>query len=300
MFENLTGKKNFSLDRLVTLCRVAESGTIGSAAGDDANRQSQYSRQIAELESFLGIDLLDRQSRPYRLTEEGFELSRIGSNYLSALDDFVGKCAERPSKLVIGAGESLIHWLLIPEVLPALKKALPGTHVLFRNLRTEAIVDALQSGQIDLGFVRRNALSSTLRSAGKFVLNYRLFVPKKFRVHLSSPVRLGDLAGVPMAVLEGGGQFRTTLENLAADAGVELRFETECSSSTQVALLVARKECCAILPAYARNQLDPTTIGEYEVAGFRSLERTLCFAWNPKRAAIRPILATTAKVCAGA
>lgn len=300
MFENLVGKKNLSMDRLATLCLVDEVGSIGKAAGGDANRQSQFSRQIAELESFLGIDLLDRSAKPYRITEKGAELARICRNYLSALDDFVGTCSGQPSKLIIGAGESLIHWLLIPAVLPVLKQAFPEARISFRNMRTEAAIESLQSGEIDIGFVRKDALTPVLSAAGKFVLDYRLYVPKKFRARLKSPVKFEEIAKLPLAVLEGRGQYRTTLENLATEVGVELKFVTECSSSTQVALLVSRKECCAILPAYAESQFDRAGVQSYEVKGLRSLERTLCFAWNSKRAGVRPILAKAAKVCATA
>jgi len=300
MFENLVGKKNFSIDRLSTFCHIAEAGSIGAATGDNANRQSLYSRQVGELESFLGIDLLDRHAKPYRVTEAGQELSRICRNYLSALDGFVAGCQDRPSKLVIGAGESLIQWLLIPGVLPALRNALPGTNVIFRNLRTEEIIESLQNGEIDLGFVRDNAVKSGLLKKGKFHQDYRAFIPKKFRAKLTSPVTLDQLAKFPMAVLEGGGQYRTTLERLAAEAGTELGFVTECSSSTQVALLVARKECCAVLPSFARSQLDEATIDDFAVEGLKPLERNLCFAWSPKRAEILPIVKEAVEVCAGA
>ena len=108
------------------------------------------------------------------------------------------------------------------------------------------------------------------------------------------------MADLPFAVLEGRGQYRTTLENLAVEAGVNLNLAMECSSSTQVALLVSRKECCAILPAYAESQFDRSGVESYQVKGLRSLERTLCFAWNPKRADVRPIVAKAAEVCASA
>lgn len=300
MFENLIGKKNLSLDRLATLCHVAEAGSIGAAVGDNANRQSLYSRQISELESFLGIDLLDRHSKPYRVSEQGLELSRMSRNYLSALDAFVSTCQNRPQKLVIGAGESLIQWLLIPGVLPALKKSLPGTSVIFRNLRTEAIIDALQNGEIDLGFVRDNAVRGGLMKKGDFVQDYRAFVPRKFRVKLKSPITLDQLAGIPMAVLEGEGQYRTTLDKLASETGAKLNIVTECSSSTQVALLVARKECCAVLPSFARSQLDPATIDNYEVKGVEPLTRRLCFAWSPKRAEILPLVGSAVEICSNA
>jgi len=298
MFSNLVGRKNLSLDRLATLSHVAEAGSIGAAAGHDPNRQSQYSRQIAELESFLEVDLLDRHSKPYRLTEKGLDLGRICRNYLSALDDFVASCRGRPARVVVGAGESHIQWLLIPAILPRLRKAIPGVQVVFRNLQTQAIIEGLQNGELDLGFVRRNAVPKGLKTAGNWRQGYRLFVPRKLRAKLKPPVGLDQLEGLPMAVLEGEGEFRKTVDALCREAGVRMDLGAECSSFTQVAVLVGRRECCAILPSFARSQLDEATIEEFAVKGFKGLERTLCLAWNPKRAGIRPVIERAAAVIA--
>lgn len=297
MYKNLTGKKNFSIDRLATLSHIAESGSISAATGDDSNRQSLYSRQIAELESFLGIDLLDRHSKPFRVTKQGIELSRISRNYLSVLDDFVGRCKNIPSKLVVGAGESQIQWLLIPGVLPKLRKMMPGVSIVFRNLQSASIIEALNTGEIDLGFVRKNAVPKNLKSSGSWIQDYKLFIPKKFRARLKPPVSLDKLTGFPMAVLEGSGQFRNILSEMESRSGIELGFDIECSSSTQVAQLVNRREYCAILPSFSRTQLDTKSIDSYPVKGFKSLERELCFAWNPKRAEIRPAIEKAASIC---
>ena len=298
MFENLSAKKNFSIDRLVTLCHVAEAGSIRAATGDNSIKQSQYSRQISELSSFLGVKLLDDSTKPHRVTEQGLELSHIARDLLTALDDFVGSCQGQPSKLVLGAGESQIQWLLIPSVLPKLKRAFPETNVIFRNLQTNSIIEALLNGEIDIGFVRKSALPGTLNSVGSFQIPYRLFIPKKFRAAFRTPVSLDQIAVHPMAVLEGAGQVRTTLDALAKDAGVKLRIVTECSSLTQLALLVSRKECCAILPQISRSQLDDS-IDDYLVKGFESQER-LSFAWNPRRTKIKPIVEKAARICSEA
>lgn len=297
MFDNLIGRKNFSLERLATLCHVAEAGSIGAATGDNPNKQSLYSRQIGELENFLGMDLLDRNSRPYRVTEGGAQLVTIARNYLSALDDFVATCQNKPSRLIIGAGESLIQWALIPKILPELRQKLEEVSVVFRNFRSEAIIEALKSGELDLGFVRKSAVPKGLETAGNFTLGYRLFVPKKFRVKLNEPVGFAEIAKLSLALLEGSGQFRRTVDQLAREAGVRLNLVTECSSATQVALLVARKECCAILPSFAKAQLDGTSTDDFGIEGFKQLERTLCFAWSPKRAGIRPIVEKAARIC---
>ena len=299
MFEKLIGQKGLSLDRLATLCHIAEAGSIGAATGDNSNRQTLYSRQIKELEGFLGVDLLDRGSRPHRVSEQGLQLALIARNYLTALDDFVSNCRNQPARIVIGAGESLIQWALIPSILPLLRKQLPEAKVAFLNLRTEPMIDALQSGEIDVGFVRKNAVPRTLKSVGSMQFGYRLFVPKKFRVKLKSPVNFKQLGDLPVALLDGGGQLRSTINELAEQAGMQLNVVAECSSATQLALLVSRKECCAILPAFAKSQLDETTADDYPVEGFKKLERTMCFAWSPKRAEIRPIVEKAAKICGG-
>ena len=53
MFEELFGKRGLSLDRLQTLCEIADKGSIGEATKGNTNRQTQFSRQVGELEKFL-------------------------------------------------------------------------------------------------------------------------------------------------------------------------------------------------------------------------------------------------------
>ena len=60
-----------SIDRLNTLCAVVEAGTIAAAAGPDLNRQSQFSRQIKELEKALGANLFERSGKTLKANETG-------------------------------------------------------------------------------------------------------------------------------------------------------------------------------------------------------------------------------------
>ena len=62
MFENLFSEHGLSLERLRTLQLVSEAGSIAAAARGDTTRQSQYSRQLKELEQFFGTTLTRRQS----------------------------------------------------------------------------------------------------------------------------------------------------------------------------------------------------------------------------------------------
>ena len=63
MFEELLSRRGLSFDRLRALVEVTQSGSIARAAEGDPNKQSQYSRQLKELEEFFGIELTQREGK---------------------------------------------------------------------------------------------------------------------------------------------------------------------------------------------------------------------------------------------
>lgn len=289
MFDELFGKSGLSLERLQTLCEIAEKGSIGEATKGDSNRQTQFSRQIGELEKFFGVELLNRDSRPYRLTEEGRELAQISRGYLSSLSDFQANCSDRPVRLVIGAGESIIQWLLMP-MLERLSKEIPEAVISMRNLRTNTIIKDLTDGDIDLGLVRKSAVAKPLKSVGKWEYGYRLFVPKRMRTQLTGKLKISQLSDLPLAVIEGGGEFRQRLAALAKAEEARLYIRLECSSYSQIATAIQSGGYCGFLPHFASRYLPETNFQSFEVTGFESLRRELVFAWNPKQEQLRPVI----------
>lgn len=295
MFDELFGKSGLSLERLQTLCEVAEKGSIGEATKGDSNRQTQFSRQISELERFFGVELLNRDSRPYRLTEEGRELAQISRGYLSSLSDFHANCSDRPVRLVIGAGESIIQWLLMP-MLEHLSKEIPEAVISMRNLRTNTIIKDLTDGDIDLGLVRKSAVAKPLKSVGKWEYGYRLFVPKRMRSKFSGKLKIAQLADFPLAAIEGGGEFRQQLAALAKAEEARLYIRLECSSYSQIATAIQSGGYCGFLPHFASRYLPETNFQSFEVTGFESLRRELVFAWNPKQEQLRPVIGKVVKL----
>ncbi|MBU6300510.1 MAG: LysR family transcriptional regulator [Verrucomicrobia bacterium] len=311
MWESFIGQRGFSLDRLATLCRVAEHGGIMAAAGhglaasDKAalqNRQSQYSRQIAELEMFLGGDnrvaLLDRSVKPHRLTPEGEELARLSRNFLAGLDDFVASRAAGTRRVVIGAGERLIQWIIMPEMLPKLRTAYPGMTSLFLNRKTQDIVKGLEDGTLDFGLLRPGILDRLeFETAGKWVETYHFFVLRRVRPKLPDCPSVADLQRYPLAVLEGGGETRTALERLFFKAGAKPNIQLECSSLTQVAQAV-EMEYAAFLPHFAKSRMS-ANVEAFRVPGLDVLDVEQTLAWSRERANYRPVLRQIAALLAG-
>ena len=140
MFNDLFSQGGLSLDRLRTFCAVAETGGVTKAAGGDPTRQSQFSRQIKELETFFGVQLTRRQGKIIILSPAGIRLARIARESFIGLSDFQRACKDEPLESSIGAGDALLQWLLFPQ-MGQLYDTLPKVSFNVVSLRTLDIAE---------------------------------------------------------------------------------------------------------------------------------------------------------------
>ena len=293
MFEALFEKSGISLERLRTLCLIDKHGGITRAAAvfgkeNVTTKQSQFSRQVKDLENFFGVDLLDRDVQPHRLTTEGKVLASIAHDALGDLEDFTQTCENRPVRLTIGAGESLIQWMLMPN-LERIRAQLQNTSIGFLNRTTAQTIEGLLNGELDLGVVRKTALTKQLEHFHLGSFGYRLFVPKRMRKKFGESMSISELDGVRLALLEGSGEFRSSVDQLAAGAKVKLNIELECSSSTQVAYAIGSLNYAGILPEFAGKVLGQEKVSAHRLEGF-DVQRSLSVAWNPRRSESHPLI----------
>ena len=105
-----------SLDRLATFCRVATAGSVTMAAGGNPTRQSQFSRQIKELEAFFQTKLIERKGGGVALTAVGERLHEMAEAQILSLKRFREEQAVEPDKLCVLAPDFLINWLILPQL----------------------------------------------------------------------------------------------------------------------------------------------------------------------------------------
>ena len=108
--------------------------------------------------------------------DAGQRLYEIVGHTLRALEELRGTCAGLPVELVVGAGESIIQWLLLPR-LPGLAEAHPRLAVTFHNLKTDEILRHVLDGGIDFGVVSRCEPHRALSIAPLGKLEFCLFAP---------------------------------------------------------------------------------------------------------------------------
>lgn len=294
MTHPLLARSGLSLDRLASFVAVADAGGLGAAARGDAVRQSQLSRQLKELESFFGAALVERRRGAFRLTATGRTLLEIARGALTRLEDFERHCAGALTEVHIGAGESVLVWLLTPR-LGRLLEAEPPVAFTLHNLQSEEIVTRLRDGRLDFGILRQADVGAGLESQTLGCVSYALFVPESALARgPREPVRR-LLSRLPLAVLEGGGAVQDTLAAWTARHGVAMNIRLRCTSLVQAAAVVARLGLASVLPTWAAAAFAPGQVTQVRLPFLNPLQVPLRLAWTKRQLGVRPFLDRLAK-----
>jgi DNA-binding transcriptional LysR family regulator len=287
MFESLFANRGLSLDRLRALVEVHDAGSIAHAAPGDPVRQSQYSRQLREISEFFGVEVARRHGKILKLTAQGTRLADLAREHFRSLQDFRAECRSESVDYTIAAGDSLVHWLIIPRLGALISSATP-TRFALSNLRTNEIVQHLGDGRVDFGVIRKDAVSSGLKSAPLGVLSYVAVIPHALVRKGSKPVLRDVLGSLPLASQTADGQFSQRLREIAQSLGVELRPALACQSFPQMLVAVKSGAFAAILPALALDDLAPGSFLVLPAGPLQKLHRAMVLTWNPRLVDVRP------------
>ena len=274
------------MDRLRVLCEVAEAGSIARAAGSDPVRQSQFSRQLKELEDFFEIELTRRQGKGLVLTEAGKELVQIARESIGRLHDFQLRAGNRPLSFSIGGGDSLVQWLILPR-LADLQKNLPKINLRLQNLRTVEMINRLQELSLDFALVRRDALSEPLASVPLGKMEYALFCPRNLIKGDERPNLRQLVSKIPLAMQSGDGAFMRQFQEWAQENRLDISIKLECDSFPQACRAACSGQLATILPTIARCDFPKDRFLELDLPFLNKKPRQICLAWNPRTLRLR-------------
>lgn len=279
MFEELLSQNGLSLDRLKNFCLVAETGGISRACNGNASKQALISRQIRELETFFGADLIRRKGSGIELTASGIELASQARLHFQGMQDFKARCANLPIEFRIAAGNSVLEWLVVPCIGQITRAATGSTFTLI-DLRSKDVVQGLLDHTVDFGIVRKSAVVKPLkfRSLGK--CGYSLFVPLQLCEQSKIP------PSVPLAISVGG-EFLQSFAQATKACKHPPNVVYRCSSFPLAANLARAGVAAAVLPDIARSSLS-TIAPPVAVPWFKTVYRDLGIAWHDRLTDVRP------------
>jgi LysR family hydrogen peroxide-inducible transcriptional activator len=142
-----------TLRQLRYFASLARHRHFGQAAEACAVTQPALSMQIRELETELGLDLVERRPGEVVLTDTGVEIASRAEGVLSATRDLVEFARSRGralgGRLHLGVIPSLAPYVL-PRVLPAIQRRYPDLEIELRETQTRQLVSELAQGSLDL------------------------------------------------------------------------------------------------------------------------------------------------------
>ena len=238
---------------------VAEEGSLTVAAEKRLHTaQPSLSRQLRDLEQEVGAQLFTRGPR-------GIELTAAGRAFLDHARLALGQAAEavqaarraaRPAKAVFSVGfltGQEVDWL--PRVTSILRDELPRIEFKVVSLYSPDLAQALQAGEIDLGFLRvEPAPDVTYRVIAKEPLV--AILPSDHRLALQVEVDPHDLEGeIFVGFSDVPHVLRDVVDAYLRRNGVDLTPSHHIDNFAMGMSLVASTRGVALLPAYVEPLL---------------------------------------------
>lgn len=132
---------------------LAEHQHFGRAAEVCFVSQPAFSVAIRELESVLGVRLVDRTNRKVVVTQLGRDVAAQARLCIRDLEGLVETARGNRGTLVgplrLGIIPTIAPFVL-PKVLPGLRKTFPGLQPLLHEETTQRIYEKLMNGELDL------------------------------------------------------------------------------------------------------------------------------------------------------
>ena len=249
MYEKLTSVKALSLAHLEAWVEVARRRSIQAAARATGRSRATYMRYVEELrEAFDAPVLLQRApgQRSGVLTAEGRELQRRAEAMLEQWQRWQVATADalEQTRGAVRVGCLPGSFDLIADILTELHRRRPPVELRVVEYPDERLVEAMEAGAVDLGFVTLDPRGTPARLSFEPLgpLPWAVIVPASMAERFGPTLRLADLDGVPLVVTRGG-PARARLERYFAEyepGPLVLNPAFEVGSTPRMVEMVAR------------------------------------------------------------
>jgi DNA-binding transcriptional LysR family regulator len=143
--------------------KIAELKSLSRAADSLDLTQSGLSRQLATLEAFLGKQLFARTGRGVELTDAGRVLLEAAKSGYSVIDRAIETVREKEGITQGTVHLATVHTLsyyFIADVVATFIGALPQVNLSLMGRSSPEVVELVESGKADIGFVYDSAVAS--------------------------------------------------------------------------------------------------------------------------------------------
>lgn len=223
---------------------VVENGSMVRAAERLFLTQPGLTRRVQNLETMLGIELLDRQSKPLKPTAAGSEVYGLARAVLRAVDDLLAVASpdsEPAGEFRIGVPPFLSE-LALEQPIDRLRAAFPNLTLRVTAGWSPGLLESIEKAKTDAAVVLLPEGVPLPESLTSTLLAYKptvVVAPRSFSLP-DNPVSLADLAAYPWVLNQDGCGMRSALNRAMSAAGLPFNVAVEAFGSELQLSLVAR------------------------------------------------------------
>ena len=233
---------------------LADTRHFGKAAERSFVSQPTLSAQIKKLETYLGVQLIERQPRKVTLTETGTKILPLARAILQESDEIVSLARNQHDPLSGKLKVALIPTIgpyLLPLVARKLRKQLPRLKLMLYEHQTQPLLEKLRAGDIDVGILALPVPLDGLEARSLYEEDFTLAVPANNPLAKRASVKVDDLTGETLLLLEDGHCLRDQALDVCSRIDVKESEDYRATSLETLRQMVAAGLGITLLPELA-------------------------------------------------
>src|SRR5260370_5248197 len=223
-------------------------------AEDGIRYSSVTGVQTCALPISLGVQLIERAPNNVSLTAAGEEIVARARRILEASDELVRLARSQRDPLAGKLRVALLPTIgpyLLPRVAPALRKSLPRLQLRLYEYQTAPMLEKLHGGGLDVGILALPVELAGLETRELYREPFMVALPERHRLAAHDTVRVADLKGETLLLLEDGHCLRDQALEVCSRVGVRDSQDFRATSLETLRQMVATGAGVTPLPELA-------------------------------------------------
>jgi LysR family hydrogen peroxide-inducible transcriptional activator len=247
---------DLKLKDLRYLVALAELRHFGRAATRCHVSQPTLSSQLKKLEESLGVLLIERAPHNVCLTAAGEAVVARARRILEASDEVVQLARTHRDPLAGRVRLALLPTIgpyLLPRVAPAVRRALPRLELQLYEYRTAPMLERLAAGELDVGLLALPVEAPGCETRALYSEAFTVALPEHHPLAGRKSLKVGDLEGETLLLLEDGHCLRDQALEVCSRAGTRDAPDFRATSLETLRQMVATGAGVTLLPELANR-----------------------------------------------
>jgi LysR family hydrogen peroxide-inducible transcriptional activator len=245
---------DIKLKDLRYLVAVADARHFGRAAEKCFISQPTLSAQLKKLEDYLGVQLIERQPKNVTLTEAGEQIVARARRILEASEEVVTLARAHRDPLAGRLRLALLPTIgpyLLPRISQVVRKTLGRLELRLYEYQTAQMLEKIETGDIDVGILALPVDLEGFETRELYAEPFVVALPDHHRLSKRDSVRVDDLNGETLLLLEDGHCLRDQALEVCSRVGLHEKQDFRATSLETLRQMVATGAGITLLPELA-------------------------------------------------